>query len=51
MYFVSKLPEYLEGHLFAAGKRHSYIRARVRRREASVIVTCNELFVVVSEVA
>jgi hypothetical protein len=41
------LSEELEGHLVAGGKRYSYIRAGLRRREASGIITGRELFVVV----
>jgi hypothetical protein len=51
MDFVTTLLAKLDGDLVAAGKRYSYIWAGLRRREASGIVTCRELFVVVSEVA
>jgi hypothetical protein len=37
----------LEGHLVVGGKRYSYIRAGLRRREVSGIVTGREIFVVV----
>jgi hypothetical protein len=45
-FFLSTLPEVVEGHLVSGCKRYSYIRAGLRRREASGIVTGTELFVV-----